>query len=155
MKAYKYKRFIQTWHWSESISEEIMFFPEAGLAIYSGGSSKEKYSGVSTDAKIIEEAISYVEDVNSGKISKDLPADNKMLLQFQLNSYVKEFPSKSTGKHHVSYPLWIFDLEEKDIDITVERLKELDKEHMKFVFAKAEFIELSKKHDEPLLELFK
>lgn len=152
MKAYKYHRFIQGWHWSASVGEDFIYIPEAKVIIYEGSGGGEKYKGISSDAKFIEEADEYISQVKSGNIKKYLNEEHEEFAEGHnvekiysietvgagKKTYINEIPERKTDKTIFS-AISLSGFEEVELGITLEEIQEIINEQQKFTLEKAEF----------------
>lgn len=145
MKAYKYRRSIQSWHWSQNISSDIIYFPDLEIIIYSESSSSYSVKGVTTDSKFIDEAKEYISDINEGKIKKlinEVQSTDEHsidIVQLKEKFFLKEISSLEHDNATISYPIALYNFEEVDIDTTPLELKRIDKAQLEFKLKKAEF----------------
>jgi pterin-4a-carbinolamine dehydratase len=116
MKAYKYGRYVQGWHWSTSIGETLVYIPGADFIIYKSG---DKF-GINKKEIFINEAKEYISDVQSSKVEKDYVGSfvNKD------RKFVKEV-AEYKEKHVTHSPCALYDFEEVELNITEEGIKEL------------------------------
>jgi len=161
MKAYKYSRYIRSWHWSQDAGETLIYIPEAQALLYEGsGGGRQSYKGINTDSKFIEEAEDYISKINDGTVKKyssdehedmneRFDQERKYSMETMIlkdRTYIYEIPEKKIGTTTIM-PVSLSRFEEVDINITSEGVKEIIDEQAKFSLEKAEF-ELSKKRFE-------
>jgi hypothetical protein len=135
MKAYKYTRYVQGWHWSACISETIVYIPGADFIIYGNG---KKY-GINKDSRFTDEAKEYISDVESGKILQEYTGS----FVHPDSKFVKKIEERQEEKTTYA-PYALMDLTELEIDITQDGLQELMLENDAFVKEKQAFEENEK-----------
>jgi hypothetical protein len=156
MKAYKFNRTIAGWHWSNGVSESMIYIPDANTIIYEGSDGKENYFGVTTDSKFVDEAKEYVDEIQNGTVKKFLSAEHeeangpinnfkdfsKYSPEVLLNTgkkYIKVIPERKFEDNVTSAAITLSNFEEFEIDSTLEEIKELDNKQIDFTFKKCAF----------------
>lgn len=144
MKAYKYGRYVQGWHWSVSIGETLVYIPGTDFIIYKSG---DKF-GINKKENFINEAKEYISDVQSGKIEKDYAGSfiNKDC------KFVKEIPEIKEA-HVIHSPIALYNFEEVDIDITEEGITDLMVDNQLFEQEKEAFEKTAEKFYDNLKNL--
>lgn len=66
MKAIKFKRSCSGWHWSQAISENIVYIPELKVIIYSGNMG----AGVIKKTPLLSDIKNYIQKVKNGEVKK-------------------------------------------------------------------------------------
>lgn len=164
MKAIKYSRFIQTWHWSQSVGENFIFIPESNAILYNGSTGDKKYAGITSDSKFTDEAREYISRVQNAEIKKHISEEHQKIQEqgFNINKnysaetlmakdkrYIYEIP-KHEGENVISYPVLLSDYEEIEIDVNPKIIKELFQRQMDFTMKKAAFEAEKKSFEETI-----
>lgn len=161
MKAIKYSRFSQSWHWSQSVGEDLIYFPEIKAIVYSGGGGGKKWKGITSDAKFVEEAEQYVAQVESGEVKKYISEEHEEInkgadmgkiyspstLMVKDKIYVKEIPEHETV---TTAPITLTNFEEVEINITPEGIKDIFQRQVEFAMKKAAFEIEQKRFEESI-----
>lgn len=163
MRAIKYSRFSQSWHWSQSVGEDLIYLPEAKAILYNGSSNSKKYKGITSDTKFVEEAEQYLSQIASGEVKKYVNEEHEQInagldvskvyspnvLMLRDRIYIKEIPEQKNGTTTTS-PITLYNFEELEISITPDDVKLIFQKQVDFTMKKAAFEAEQKRFEESI-----